>query len=263
MYVYHNSKLCKMEQAKVSVTNQSFLFGYGLFETIKVNAHSTIYFDEHYNRLKNSCSILNMELCYIKQAIEQQCSELIIKNDMHIGAIKIVYSKAENGYDMLITTRDFSYPKELYDNGARVILSEIRRNEYSPYVRVKSTNYLENLIVREATIKMGFNEAIFLNTSGNVAEGTVSNIFWLKSNILYTPDINCGLLPGVMRQKLIEAATSKGMEVHEGAFAIEALMNADHIYLTNSLMEVMPVSEIVFGNNFKKNYSISPLFDFS
>ena len=112
--------------------------------------------------------------------------------------------------------------------------------------------YIENLIENKKAKEKGFNEVIFLNTDNFMAEGSVSNIFWIKDGEVFTPSVDCGLLPGIVREKVILCSNNIGLKVNEGKFSEEELIKSDEVFITNSIMDIMPVSSIL--NN---EYSIN------
>ena len=105
-------------------------------------------------------------------------------------------------------------------------------------------NYTENILEKEAAVRKGFDEALFLNTQGQVAEGCVANIFWVKAREVYTPAVACGILEGTARARVIQQCLELGMPIHEGSYRPEELFDADEVFLTNALMGIMPVSRL-------------------
>jgi branched-subunit amino acid aminotransferase/4-amino-4-deoxychorismate lyase len=126
----------------------------------------------------------------------------------------------------------------------KTVISEIRQNLSSPVPRIKSLNFLNNILVGVEAREKGYDEAILLNTEGLVCEGTVSNIFLVKHGTLITPDRESGILPGITREAIIELALREGIRVEERKVSPSELKEADECFMTNTLMEVMPISEI-------------------
>ena len=117
-----------------------------------------------------------------------------------------------------------------YQQGLRLCLSNTRRNEFSPLCRIKSLNYLETILEREQAIRQGYDEAVILNTQNHVCEGTISNLFWLKDHQLYTPNLACGLLPGIWREKMIAELAAAEIPITQ-----TQLQHAEKIMIGNSL----------------------------
>ncbi|MDI6642878.1 MAG: aminotransferase class IV [Candidatus Hodarchaeaceae archaeon] len=141
---------------------------------------------------------------------------------------------------MFVVVREYEQPKEYI----QAHVPRFRRLSAQPLLSIKSLNYLQNVIARRETKDRGHDEAIFLNERDEVTEGTATNIFWVKRNILYTPAIECGLLPGITREALISLASELGMEVQEGRYVINDALSSDGAFLTNSLVGVTGITEI-------------------
>lgn len=243
MYIL-NGEIYRNEMNTVSPISQAFMFGYGLFETLKVLDGQILFFDEHLKRLEEGCKTLNLTLnTELSEIIEDSHRLLELKN-MRDGVLKISYAK--NGQDnyLVLTTRENTYSKSDYEKGFKVMFSSVKRNQYSILTFVKSNNYMENMIEKERSKQLGFDEILFLNTNDFLCEGAVSNLFWIKDNIAYTPNVDCGLLPGIVREKVIIALKRLGLEVEIGEFTKDDLLNCDEIFITNSVMDIMPVSQI-------------------
>ena len=144
----------------------------------------------------------------------------------------------------IITKREIPYKYSDYDEGFSLGLSEVRRNAHSNLTYVKSFNYVENIIERDKIIEKGYNEALFLNTEGFISEGAVSNIFFVKNGIIFTPKIKCGLLPGIIRDFIIQNSRAIGYEIREGEFTYGDLMEAQGVFITNSIMGIMKIVKI-------------------
>lgn len=241
MYISLNGKIMEKDIAKVSPLSEAFLYGYGLFETIKVVNGKLYFFKEHVRRIQKGCSVLNFEFIYDEDVIYGHCLDIIEKNELDNGAIRLSYSKDKNRYILLINTRENNYTEESYKDGFKLCFAEIKRNPYSPLVYLKSNNYLESILERQKAKEKGFDEAIFLNIYDNVCEGTVSNIFFVKDKRIFTPDVNCGILSGILRNKVIEKAQSLDLELDTGKYKKEHIVTANEIFMTNSLMDIMPV----------------------
>jgi len=244
LYIHFNGKLVNGLDPHVLATSEGFSYGYGLFETIKFNEGKLIFFNEHWQRMKASCQDLDLDLKIEPEILKGYCHELIQANQVNNGGLRITYAKNGNEYFMVIATRKNHYSKEIYEKGFKLTQARSKRNPYSLLVRIKSNNYLENLLVLNEAKQMGFDEAVFSNVDGKVCEGAISNIFYVKNNKVFTPAVECGLLPGIIRQKVLDLARKEGISIETGQFTIEELNAAEEIFITNSLLEIMPVSRI-------------------
>lgn len=241
MYVSLNGKLISSNKALVSLKGEGFNYGYGLFETMKIVDGNICFIEEHFNRFKKSCTELNLKLEYDLYIIQEYANELISSCNMMSGSIKMLYAKDNDKYNLLMTTNKNKYTLDKYKKGFSICIASSKRNPYSKLTYIKSNNYLDNLLEKDNANKNGYDEAIFLNTNDNLSEGTYTNIFFVIDNILYTPSISCGILPGIMRDKVIYLTDMLKIKIKIGKFNIDDILKADEIFLTNSLMEIMPV----------------------
>ena len=243
MYIL-NGKTYEDKEKTITPTSQAFMFGYGLFETIKVLDGNILFLDEHLNRLKNGCKTLNLELNTKESKIKEDSYRLLKLKNIKNGVLKISYAKGKDEFYLVLTTRENSYTRDDYKNGFKLMISDYRRNQNSLLVSVKSNNYMENLILKEQAKDLGFDEVLFLNTDEHISEGASSNIFWIKGKKVYTPSKECGLLPGIVREKVIEACKNLNLKIKIGKFKERDLIDAEEVFITNSVMDLMPVCQI-------------------
>jgi branched-subunit amino acid aminotransferase/4-amino-4-deoxychorismate lyase len=159
------------------------------------------------------------------------------------GGPKILERPGPTG--LFVTARSYEgYPELLYREGISLVISGIKRNSSSPLSSLKSSNYLDSLIARQEAIDQGADDAVMLTTAGNLAEATSSNLFIVREGNVLTPDIGCGFLPGVTREAVIELCGELAITCTPVMAGTDVLLSADEAFLTNSLMEVMPVRRI-------------------
>jgi branched-subunit amino acid aminotransferase/4-amino-4-deoxychorismate lyase len=244
MKIMHNSKISPAEKPVISVQNQSFQFGYGVFETIKVMNGHPCFFDEHYYRLLRGCKILGLCVTFSKEVLLESACTIIKENKIFTGGIKVLYTRNDPDHDLVLMPRKVPYSSEDYRQGFSLGLSQLRRNPLSPFVSLKTTSYLENIYALTLSREKGFHDALFLNSDGFVSETSIANLFWVTKNTLYTPAESCGLLAGITRKHLLLLAIQLGLDVQEGSFSYEALVQADEVCMTNALIGIMPVCRI-------------------
>lgn len=244
MLVSWNGVLIEDSQPIVTAMGEGFTYGYGLFETMKVVEGHILSWDEHMERLIKSCKALGIPLLYDEVSLKSYAAAVILGNQLVTGSIKLLYAKNKEHYDILLTVNQNRYIQPMYEEGFSICIAESKRNPYSKLTYVKSNNYLENLLEKELANKKGFQEAVFMNIHGFVSEGTYTNIFFIKNQTIYTPSIGCGLLPGIMRHKVIETVEKLQLPMVIGEFTRSQFIEAEEIFLTNSLMEIMPVSKV-------------------
>ena len=230
-----------IEDNKITL-DTGFFFGRGLFETILVKG-KPIFLEEHLNRINQGLKKLNINKTITKDYFMDNFHKL----KQHNCVLKLVVTEENT----LFSTREIPYKKKDYEKGFNLKISSVKRNPESHGVYLKTLNYLDNMIEKETATKEGFNEVIFQNTTGFLAEGSTSNIFFIKNNILYTPSINCGLLNGIIRMWIIN-----NFNVVEGQFSIEDILHCDGAFITNSLLGIMKINSInnidVKDNNIAK-----------
>lgn len=263
MQVFLNDAYFEEDSALVSPLSPGFMYGYGVFETIRVSGKKALFLDQHYGRLVRALAVLGMACPHQESELQPIIEKLLELNGIEEGFVKVVCSKAipkeqpHKEADILILTGTKTYKAE-YATGFKVCLAEAKRNEFSKLVGIKSMNYAENILEKEAATRRGFDEAVFLNTHDQVAEGCVANVFWVKDGVVYTPSLDCGILEGTARARVIQRCAELGIPVHEGAYGLDELLGADEVFLTNALMDVMPVSLVEDANFDLNGYQVVP-----
>lgn len=207
--------------------DDGFYFAQGVFETILIKKEA-IFLEEHINRLNKSIDIMNLGEHINTKFIKNFIKEEKLKNIV----LKIVVTEK----NIVFSTRKIKYSKEDYKNGFNLKLSSVLRNPTSNMTYIKSLSYNENLYEYNKANKEGFNEVVFLNIYGNIAEGATSNIFIIKDKKIYTPMISDGILPGVVRNWVIE-----NFKVCEKHLNKKDLYSADEVFITNSILGIMKV----------------------
>jgi len=251
--VYLNGSLIPRSQASISALDYGFLYGYGLFETMRAYGGRVFRLDNHLRRLARSAEVLGLPIGTLN--LEDAVMDTIQANQLSEARIRIAISIGEGGMvpdpstcnrpTVLILAGHYQpYPEEVYEKGFRAVVSSIRRNSGSPLSRLKSANYLESLLARQDARAAGVNEALCLNEKGFLAEASMSNIFLVTNGILRTPGQESGILPGITRETILELASPLGINTLEDNIRLDELSQAEEAFLTNSLMEVMPLTEL-------------------
>lgn len=223
------------------------LFGYGLFETIRVEEYGPTCLQRHYQRMQRGAVCLGLEM--------PEFSDWTGLIDSHLAqsswptppfALRVTLSggSPELPSRFVFHVRPISYTPFQHANGVAINFLSAPRNEQSPLCSFKTTNYLENLLGRDEAKRAGFFEGLWCNTRGFLVEGTMSNLFFVRAGELYTPSLTCGCLPGTRRALILESAVSMGIKINEGEFERTDLQHAEEVFLTNALMGVMPVAQV-------------------
>jgi len=251
--VYLNGTLIPRSQAGISILDYGFLYGFGLFETMRAYEGQVFRLDSHLNRLARSAKILGLPIGVTD--LEDAVMATIQANQLGDARIRITVSIGEGSMvpdpstckqpTVLILAGDYHpYLEQIYQKGFRAVVSSIRRNSGSPLSRLKSANYLENILAKQEARAAGVDEALCLNEKGLLAEASMSNIFLVDDGVLRTPGEESGILPGVTRGVVLELASRLGISTLEHDVRLDEIAEAQEAFLTNSLIEIMPLTEI-------------------
>lgn len=253
--IFLDGKYVDKESAVVSVFDHGFLYGDGIFEGIRAYNGRVFKLKEHIDRLYESAHIIALDIGMSKAEMTEVVLETLRRNNLTDAYIRLVVSRGvgDLGLDpnkcpkasvICIAASIKLYPEELYQKGMPVRTVPTRRNvpeALNP--RIKSLNYLNNIMAKMEATAAGVNEAIMLNNEGYVTEGTGDNIFIIKNGILYTPPTHVGILEGITRNTVMELAEKRGIQVVEKVFTRVDVYIADECFLTGTAAEVIPVVE--------------------
>jgi len=248
MKVYINGKIVEEADARVSVFDRGLLLGEGLFETMRAYNGVIFKLDRHIDRLTEGAITLGFEGVPEPEAIKRACERVMMENGLRDARLRITLTGgpvSDSGPTLVVAAAPYEgYDKELYIKGMSAITLGGLRISGSFIHRLKATSYLSSSIARQKAAAAGCDEAILLNEMGNIAEGSYTNVFTVKAGIIYTPPVEDGLLPGVTRECVIEIAGKAGFDVLQESIPEDGLKSMDEIFLTNSLMEVMPLTKL-------------------
>ena len=260
MWIYLNDRFVKEEEALVSVFDHGFLYGDGVYETIRSYGSRIFMRDQHLARLRRSADAIGLTIPIPEQRWPTLLHEAMTRNDVGQertdAYLRITISRGAGdiGLDpalcptptVVIMTKPLHPPPlEQYRIGVNLIVAQTRRNlpsALSP--QIKATNFLNNILAKREAIAAGAFDSILLNWESHLTECTVSNLFFVRAGLLCTPAIACGLLDGITRDIVLSLAQESQVPVDEGHFGIEAIHKADECFLTNTSMEVMPVTMV-------------------
>jgi branched-chain amino acid aminotransferase len=243
--VFLNGKFIPVEEAKISLFQAGFLYGWGIFETMRAYKGKIVYFNEHLKRLESSSKLIKIKIPYSLAKIKSAIQETVDINGFEDAYVKLNLWKSEHGSDISVTVKEYDpYPAQKYKRGFHTYVSQTRNNEGSFLSRIKSHNYLLYQLAYLEAKNKGFDEAIILNNRGYITEASRSNVFLVKDGPAFTPSLSCGCLEGITRRVILDLAKRNHIEIFEGNFTIHDLYGADEAFLTNSLMGVMPINSI-------------------
>ncbi len=251
---YLNGEIIPAEQAQVSIYDRGLFYGDGLFETMRVYEGRPFLIDNHLQRLVRGAIALGIRVPGRKDDLLRAVAQTLAANRFEEGTIRMTLTRGAAvrglwperfGESTFIITVDPSVPYDQgnYQKGFRAALISFPLNEYSPVAGLKTLNFLDYILGRREALRRGFEEGIFLNQKRYLAEGTVSNLFLIKENKIFTPPLEAGILPGITRALVIKLAR-KMFTVSEENISPLFLKETEEAFLTNSLMEIMPLVEI-------------------
>jgi len=260
-YIYLNGKFLPQKEAKISVFSGGVLYGEGLFETMRAYDGQVFRLEEHLCRLSKGAEILGLKVPKDLESSQEIIQQLVKLNNLldayvRLNLIPFVRHSDPRCFDLrskswgeesqlIFFCRDIKNYLKKKNSWTCVIVRNVRQNEYSPLSKLKTLNYLPLLLARKEAESKGADEGILLNTKGEICEGTRTNIFIVtEDGKLKTPAIECGCLPGITRKTVIELVKSLRLKVQEKKLKTEDLKRAKEIFLTNSLIGVMPVTKI-------------------
>ncbi len=256
MLIYMNGKLVPEEEAHVSVFDHGLLYGDGIFEGIRVYEGNIFRLTEHIDRLYESAKTIGLEIPMSHEEVESATAQTVEANGMRNAYIRLVVTRGRGdlGIDpgtcrkptfFIICATIQLYPEEVYETGIPLITASTRRIPMECLdPRIKSLNYLNNILAKIEARKAGVPEAVMLNLSGRVAECTADNIFIMREGKLKTPRLTEGALPGVTRKATLELAKESGLRVKETVLGLHDLYNAEECFLTGTGAEIVPVVTI-------------------
>ena len=233
----------------ISPLDRGFQFGDGVFETIKAVNSVPFRLPQHYERMISATKFLGIIEVLPLEKVADIISELIKRNDLINAQIRLTISSGKEDCSpptFLVSTKPFKpYPEKLYQDGAIIINSKYRKCELTPAARIKTTSYEENLILRREAKSLGCLESVVCNHDNFVCEGSFSNVFAIIDGKVVTPDDDLPILPGVTRQTVIEICKENAIEVMEDRFFLEDFLSAEEVFLSSTLMDIMPVIKVL------------------
>jgi branched-chain amino acid aminotransferase len=254
--VWITGQLYAKDDAKISVYDHGLLYGDGVFEGMRSYSGKVFRLAEHLDRLWKSAKAIWLEIPMTQEALAKAVNDTLAANGIKDGYIRLVVTRGagslgldpnrtSNPQVIIITDHIALYPQEFYEKGLSIITASTVRNHpaaLSP--RIKSLNYLNNIMAKIEGLQAGCVEALMLNHKGEVAECTGDNIFLVRAGQLWTPPLDAGILEGITRDAVIELARDAGMVVREQAITRHDVFIADEVFLTGSAAEVIPVVKV-------------------
>lgn len=253
--VYINGEMLERSEARVSAFDRGLLYGYGLFETMRSYGGRVFRLDRHLSRLARSAGMLGIGAGLDTAELGRAMYDTLSANQLSDARIRLTVTAGEGerslslpasgSLTVIIVAEELVLPPpQAYEGGIRAAIVGAARNSKSPVSAVKSLGYLESLLARSQAAAAGAEEAVMLNERGLVAECSTSNIFIVASGRLLTPSVESGILPGITREVVLELAPGLGIEASECDVAVADLLGADEAFITNSVVEILPLVEV-------------------
>ena len=253
--VWINGRFVDIRNAKVSIFDRGFLYGDGVFETMRSYAGVIFRLNGHLDRLFSDLSAIEIRYPYSKAYFKEIIYKTLKINKLKNAYIRVAITRGEGRFgighkdifkpNVVIIAKEFEgYPGWMHDRGISARIVDSRQNEYSKLSQIKSMNYLNYILARIHAKEDGYDEAILMNTKGYITEAATSNIFLVKRDIIITPSLDSGILPGITRGVVIGIAKTLRLRISQKKVTRRELIDADEVFLTNSLAEILPVRKI-------------------
>ncbi|WP_107839600.1 aminodeoxychorismate lyase [Metasolibacillus meyeri] len=252
MICWMNGQYIDAEELMVSPFDHGFLYGLGFFETMRTYKGEPVFLQDHFQRLTESLNTYRIYMPYTLNDVVEIMQRLNELNGGGDGYFRINVSAGV--HDLGLATDEypkpnviiFRKPLALLERGTekQAVLLQTVRNKPETDIRSKSHHYGNNVLARMELPNLASYEGFFLTEEGYIAEGITSNIFWTKHNVLYTPSLNTGILPGITRQIVMVIARALGYEVREGLYDQQDINEAHECFITNSIQELVPISSL-------------------
>jgi len=250
--VYLSGSLVPRSQARVSAFDHGFLYGYALFETMRAYNGRIFLLERHIRRLRDSAATIGLTSCLAGIDLDKACNDTLKANNLRDARLRLTVSRGEAGPfpgsdtdatpTVLVTTTSYrGLSDQKYCQGFQVGISSFRRCHQSSLSRLKSANYLVSVLAKREMEVAGLDESLLLNGRDLIAEGSISNVFFVSQSNLVTPPLESGILPGITRKVVLELATVLKINTSEINIQAADLTIFDEAFLTNSAMEIMPL----------------------
>jgi len=253
-----NGRITPGQDAAISVFDHGFLYGEGIYETMRTYAHRVFLYDRHMRRLRNSARMIALDLPFTDEELALRIRDTMAASDIgHSDAyIRVLVTRGigELTYDpsatptpsiVIIVKPQADPPPDVYERGVRVVIVDVVRNHPdSVNPMIKSNNLLNCALAAQQAIRRGGYEGIMRNYRGELTECTTANLFVVKNGTAMTPPLESGLLPGITREFVFEVGKETGIPVEEQVLRDEDLLTADEAFLTSTTRELVPIVSV-------------------
>lgn len=235
------------KHVEINFPMRAVFYGDGIFETFRCRGKLPDFLDRHLSRLKAGAELLSIPFPP-EHEIEEKISNAYDKSRINDAYMKVcllpegknTFFEKPDSTSILITVRECTTTAD----PVSVCVSSYKRSQHSVLNTIKSLNYLENILVKREALDRGYHDAVILNQSGEVTETSSYNIFWIRGKGVFTPSVQCGLLPGITRELVLEVMKEVGYQINERRFGLSYMLNSDFVFLTNSVAGIVYVEMI-------------------
>ena len=248
MYVLFNGKIIPKTKAKVSIYDHSFLYGDGVYETLRTGKKNVLFFDEHFDRLKKSTKYVGIKFPWSKKKVKEWIEVLLKRNKLSNARIRITVSRGKCDFNFMIskprifitTERIKPIPVEVYEKGVKVVTFPIER----PAPMIKSISMVPSILAHREAMNQDAFEAILYDGYGNITEGSMTNVFMVKNGVLTTA--NDFILEGTVRNHILELLEKNNVvkKIETREIEYEEFFKADEVFITSTLKGVVPVVKV-------------------
>lgn len=249
-FVWVNGEYIDENKPVIKASDQGYHFGYGIFEDIRIYPNDKGFgrpfeLEEHIRRLTNSAKKLKIPLTISYRSFKSAIERLIKLNDQSSAHLRITLSNGEDedNSNCMIELLPLEDSAEKQLNGVKISISPYRRSIESPLYQHRTLNYMENIMLQSVAKQKDIFEFIFLNTRDEVSEGTMTNVFIVRRGRVLTPHLSSNILPGITRKVIFGLCTGNGIRIREKVLREDDLLSADEVFLTNSIIEIIPAVE--------------------
>jgi branched-chain amino acid aminotransferase len=250
-----NGRISDEHEAVISVFDHGFLYGEGIYETLRTYNGRLFLFDRHMRRLRNSARLIELAIPFTDNELARRISDTVAatKLDGKEAYVRVLVTRGvgELTYDLEATPKPSCViivkplvepPSEIYEKGCKVALVDVVRNHpKSVNPMIKSNNLMNQALAAQQAFEGGAFDGVMRNYRGELTECATSNLFIVKNGTVFTPPIECGLLPGITREFIFEVGRNAGIEVGEQVLRDDDLLNADEAFLTSTTRELVPI----------------------
>jgi len=255
-FININGEIVSPQNAKISVLDRGFLYGDSVYEVAYSKNRKLFFFEDHLNRLYTSANLLQMNITYTRDELIKECLKTLKVSNITNAYIRIILTRGESELSLdptqskknnlvIIVKPKPQHNQDFYRSGIKLkVVSILRNDSRSTNPEAKSGNYLNNVMAITEAKNLGFNDAIMLNSDQNITEGSSFNVWLIKSDIVFTPSANAGLLLGITREKIIEICNTNNIKLIIKDLTVQDVSEADEAFITSSTREVMPIGLI-------------------